>query len=90
MVKEKVIIKKLRTDNSDEVKRLVLHNDNFNHFDFVIRSLIDVCGHDEEQAYQCTIIAHYKGSCEIRKGSFKELMTSHKELTFRNLTVSIE
>jgi ATP-dependent Clp protease adaptor protein ClpS len=90
MVKEK-IKDDVKNDNvTDDVKKLVLHNDDFNHFDFVIRSLVEVCGHSLEQAEQCALITHFRGKCDVKNGTFKELMTSHKELTFRNLTVSIE
>jgi ATP-dependent Clp protease adaptor protein ClpS len=90
MVKEKIKQREGSSDDSAELKKLVLHNDDVNHFEFVIQSLIDVCDHFPEQAEQCALIAHYKGHCEIKDGTFKELMSYHKELTIRNLTVSIE
>ena len=34
----------------DEGKDLILYNDDFNTFDFVIKSLIEICGHDPDQA----------------------------------------
>lgn len=90
MVREKIKVDENLKDNSDEVKKLVLYNDDFNHFDFIVNSLIDVVGHDPLQAEQCTLITHYKGYCEIKEGTFKELMRAHKELTIRSITVSIE
>ena len=32
---------------------IVLYNDDFNTFDFVIESLIEICNHEREQAEQC-------------------------------------
>ncbi len=90
MVREKTVRREKKSDESGELKKLILHNDEINHFDFVVHSLIDVCGHDPEQAEQCALIAHYKGMCDIKEGTLKELFTIHKELTVRNLTVSIE
>jgi len=90
MTKEKLIEKKNKSANAEENKFLILHNDNYNHFDFVVRSLVDVCGHTEEQAEQCTLIAHLKGSCEVKQGALKRLITYHKQLTLKNLTVTIE
>jgi len=90
MVKERIKNNKKDDIVADDIKKLVLYNDDFNHFDFVIRSLVDVCEHTLEQAEQCALIAHFRGKCDVKNGTFKELMTSHKELTFRNLTVSIE
>ena len=40
----------------DKQKNLVLFNDDFNSFDFVIETLIDVCEHTLEQAETCTWI----------------------------------
>ena len=69
---------------------LILYNDEINSFDFVIESLVVVCGHDFEQAEQCALIAHYKGRCAVKSGSYKELKGMLEELTLRRLTVSVE
>jgi ATP-dependent Clp protease adaptor protein ClpS len=90
MVREKTFRRAKMSDESGELKKLVLHNDDFNHFDFVVHALVDVCGHDPEQAEQCALIAHYKGMCDVKEGTYKEMIHFHKELSLRNLTVSIE
>jgi ATP-dependent Clp protease adaptor protein ClpS len=69
---------------------LILYNDEINSFDFVIESLVVVCGHDFEQAEQCALIAHYKGRCAVKSGSYKELKGMMEELTLRRLTVAVE
>lgn len=46
---------------------LVLHNDDFHTFDFVIETLVNVCEMDEIQAEQCTYLIHYKGKCDVKK-----------------------
>jgi len=69
---------------------LVLYNDEINTFDFVIESLMEVCGHDFEQAEQCALITHYKGRCMIKSGSYQELKIMAEELTNRKLTVAME
>jgi ATP-dependent Clp protease adaptor protein ClpS len=81
------------TDNTKELeedlKELILFNDDFNTFDFVIETLIDVCGHDPNQAEQCAMIAHFKGKCAVKSGTFNELKPPYDEMTNRKLTVSI-
>lgn len=72
------------------VKSLVLYNDEVNTFEFVIRTLMEVCSHEYEQAEQCALIAHYKGKCEARCGDYFEVKPMYDEMTFRGLTVSIE
>jgi ATP-dependent Clp protease adaptor protein ClpS len=90
MVKEKVS----ESNNSDQLKsdlkNLVLFNDDFNTFDFVIDTLIDVCDHEPQQAEQCAIITHYKGKCVVKTGDIYELKPVYKELSNRNLTVEIK
>jgi ATP-dependent Clp protease adaptor protein ClpS len=69
---------------------LILYNDEINTFDFVIESLVEVCGHDFEQAEQCALIAHFKGRCTVKSGSYEELKGMSEELTLRRLTVAVE
>lgn len=57
----------------DELRSLVVFNDEVNSFDHVIQTLIDVCGHEPEQAEQCTLLIHHKGKCSVKIGSFEEL-----------------
>lgn len=90
MTKEKIKFNSLESEISDKPMRLILHNDNVNIFDFVIKCLIEICGHTEEQAEQCTLIAHYNGQCEIKVGPFKKLISYQKELTNNNLKATIE
>lgn len=57
----------------EDVKNLVVYNDDFNTFNHVIATLIKVCRHSPEQAEQCTWIIHYKGKCSVKTGSIEEL-----------------
>jgi len=69
---------------------LILHNDEHNLFDFVVKTLIDVCHHEPEQAEQCTLIVHYKGKCDIKKGSYNSLKPFKETLINKGLTVTID
>ena len=60
-------------DETTDVYDLVVFNDDFNTFDHVIKTLIKVCKHTQEQAEQCTLLIHYKGKCAVKMGSFEEL-----------------
>ena len=77
-------------DILSSVNELILYNDDINTFEFVIESLVEVCGHDFEQAEQCALVAHYKGRCVVRTGSYNELKGMADALTIRRLTVVIE
>ena len=69
---------------------LILHNDDINSFDDVIDALIEHCNHDTLQAEQCATLTHYRGYCEIKKGSFNELADLQKQLTGKSLNVTID
>jgi len=74
---------------NEDSRELILHNDEENTFDFVIDTLMEVCGHDGVQAEQCALIAHYKGKCAVKNGSVTDLKPPYEEMTNRQLTVSI-
>ena len=89
MVKEKL---KPAGKSQDELigeKELILFNDEVNTFDFVIDTLIEVCGHDPCQAEQCALTAHLNGKCGIKSGTYDALKPLYDEMTNRELTVTI-
>ena len=73
----------------EEENYLILHNDDVHSFDYVIDCLIDVCAHNTVQAEQCTYLVHYKGKCEVRKGSFDYLRPMKQGLIERGLNATI-
>ena len=82
-----------KTDEKGKVQKdrfLILHNDDYHTFDYVIEALIDICGHEFNQAVQCTMLVHYKGQCDVRKGSFTYLSPMRKALTDRELKATID
>ena len=77
-------------DKEGEIHSLILFNDDFNSFDFVIETLIDVCEHDFMQAENCAWITHYRGKCAVRKGPLDDLKPRFDEMSSRTLTVEIK
>ncbi len=53
--------------------QIVLHNDDVNTFDHVIRCLIRICDQTAEQAEQCAYIVHYHGKCVVKTGAYDDL-----------------
>jgi ATP-dependent Clp protease adaptor protein ClpS len=75
---------------TDMPKCLVIHNDDFNTFDYVIDALIEICGHSTIQAEQCTLIIHNSGKCTVKTGSFRDVQPMWAEIIARGLTSTIE
>lgn len=90
MVREKQETFNQYSESTGTEKELVLYNDDYNTFEFVIDSLVDVCDHEPEQAEQCAFIAHTKGKCGIKIGEYSFLESMHSELLNRGLTTKIE
>lgn len=83
-------LKKVRSKEEHTVLyTLILHNDDYNHFDYVIDSLVEVCKHDRLQAEQCTLIAHYNGKCDVKTGELEMLKQMKEELGRRGLSSTI-
>ena len=76
---------------SDLLKRntLMLINDDFHTFDFVVDALVDICRHDPDQAEQCAYITHYKGKCDVKKGKMSIIKPMRDRLADRGLKVNI-
>ena len=74
----------------EAIKALILYNDDYNTFDWVIDCLIKVCGHDFLQAEQCAHLVHFKGKCVIKNGTFNKLKPLCESLLEKGLTAKIE
>ncbi len=82
---EEVIDETVITD----LRKLIVFNDDVNTFDWVIDTLIEVCGHSSEQAEQCTIIIHHKGKCAVKDGSFEDLAPLRNDICRRGISAEI-
>ena len=74
----------------DAGHNLVLYNDDYHTFDYVIKALMDICRHTYEQAQQCSILVHYNGRCTVKHGSYSDLLPMHTALLDKQLTSEIE
>lgn len=77
-------------EDTTENKYLILHNDEVHSFDYVIENLIKICKMDEIQAEQCTFLVHYKGKCDVKKGTVNYLKPFRHALTDKGLEATIE
>ncbi len=69
---------------------LIVWNDEVNTFDWVIETLMEVCGHSQEQAEQCAIIIDSKGKYAVKEGTYEILKPMCDAITERGIGATIE
>ena len=69
---------------------LILWNDQYNSFDWVIECMMKVCGHEYEQASQIAHLVHFTGKCDVKRGDKETIYAMYKKLKGANLTVTVE
>ena len=67
----------------------MVYNDDFNTFDHVISTLIEVCKHNVHQAEQCTWLIHYKGKCSVKKGMYEDLSPMRRGISEAGIKAAI-
>lgn len=85
--------KKTSTELKDKLSQpylLIVHNDSYNTFDWVIECLIKICGHETEQASQCAHTIHFTGKCDVKRGDKETISEMYNKLKGANLTVTME
>lgn len=70
--------------------RLILHNDDYSTFDHVINCLMKFCGHEQEQATQCSFIVHHNGMCDVKYGDFDTISEMKEKLVNAGLSATME
>ena len=86
---------KFKEDNKiltslDEYCTLIVWNDEVNTFEWVIETLVEICGHTQEQAEQCAIIIDSKGKYAVKEGSYDLLKPMCDAITERSIGATIE
>lgn len=70
--------------------QLIIWNDEVNTFEWVIETLIDVCGHTEPQAEQCALLIHTKGKYAVKNGDYDTLQPMRDAILDRGISATIE
>ena|SRR5687768_15877119 len=74
----------------DNMCNLIVWNDEVNTFEWVIETLMQVCGHSQEQAEQCSYVIHFKGKYAVKQGSYDDLKPQCDAITERGINATIE
>jgi ATP-dependent Clp protease adaptor protein ClpS len=69
---------------------LIVWNDEVNTFEWVIETLIEICGHQQEQAEQCAMLIHSRGKYAVKNGDYETLKPMCDAITDRGIGATIE
>ncbi len=69
---------------------IIVWNDDINTFDWVIETLVEVCGHTPEQAEQCALLIHTKGKYGVKQGDYETLKPMCDAICERLINATIE
>ena len=85
---EEIVVDDITT--SGEQAQLVVLNDDYNTFEWVIECFVDILKHSSEQAEQLAWIIHTKGRASVKLGVFEELRPFKDALVDRGHNAIIE
>lgn len=77
-------------EDLENTHSLIVWNDSVNTFEWVIETLVEVCGHSEQQAEQCALIIHNKGKYAVKQGAYDDLKPMCDAITERGIGATIE
>lgn len=86
-VEEVAVEDQTTTGNTAE---LIVYNDDYNTFDWVIQCFIEVLQHSVEQAEQLSLLIHYKGKATVKTAPIDHLKPMKDALIDRGLNAVIE
>ncbi|MFN0213478.1 MAG: ATP-dependent Clp protease adaptor ClpS [Saprospiraceae bacterium] len=69
---------------------IIVFNDDFNTFEWVIECFMQVLQHASEQAEQLALIIHNKGKATVKSGTKKDLVPLCEALVDRGLSAEVE
>jgi ATP-dependent Clp protease adaptor protein ClpS len=88
--KEKTEEEVLTDTLTEDPCQLIVWNDEVNTFEWVIETLMEVCGHSHEQAEQCSYIIHFHGKYAVANGSFDDLKLKCDRIIDRGINATVE
>lgn len=75
---------------TDKGWQLIVWNDEVNTFDWVIETLVAICGHSYEQAEQCSLIIHLQGKYAVKQGEYEDLKPMCEAILERGIGATVE
>jgi ATP-dependent Clp protease adaptor protein ClpS len=85
---EDVLVEEITSQGN--LAELIVYNDDFNTFDWVIQCFVEVLNHTPEQSEQLSLLIHYKGKAIVKTAPFETLRPFKDALVDRGLSAVIE
>lgn len=85
---EDIMVEDMTTEG--EQAQLIVLNDDYNTFEWVIECFMTILHHSSEQSEQLAMIIHTKGRASVKLGSFEVLKPLKDALVDRGLNAIIE
>lgn len=70
--------------------QIIVWNDDINTFEWVIETLMEICGHSEEQAEQCALLIHTQGKYAVQHGEYNSLKPKVEAILDRGISATLE
>ena len=88
---EEVLVEEEITDESiGNMAQLIVYNDDFNTFDWVIQCFEEILNHTKTQAEQLAMLIHFKGKATVKTAPKNVLKPKKDALIDRGLSAVIE
>jgi ATP-dependent Clp protease adaptor protein ClpS len=86
---EEILLEEMETSLGQKAD-LIVYNDDYNTFDWVIQCFMEVFNYAYDQSEQLSIIIHFKGKATVKSGSLEILKPLKDVLIDRGLSAVIE
>ena len=90
VIEKETILVEDKIKKATDLWRIIVWNDDVNTFDWVIKSFMDICRHNSQQAEQLSMIVHFKGKAIVKTGPKKELRPMKEGLIDRGINATME
>lgn len=86
---EEVLLEEMNVSPSNKAE-VIVFNDDYNTFDWVIQCFMEICKHAFDQSEQLALLIHLKGKASVKSGSMEQLKPIKDALVERGLSAVIE
>ncbi len=86
---EEILLAEMEATTSNK-SEIIVYNDDYNTFDWVIQCFMEVFNHAYDQSEQLSMLIHFKGKASVKSGTYESLKPLKDALVERGLSAVIE